>query len=58
MDCLLDQGGGDGFDGSALGGGLAREFCLDFGTDVEGDGHRRTSGPKIAITLGLLRVGA
>jgi hypothetical protein len=39
MHSAFQQGGGDGLDGAALKGGLAREFGLHFGSDIERDGH-------------------
>src|SRR5580658_4476432 len=41
MHGAFKQGCGDGLDRAALNGGLALEFGLHFGSDIERDGHRR-----------------
>ena len=39
MHRLFEQGCRNGFYRAALNGGLAGEFGLNFGSDVDGDGH-------------------
>ena len=46
MHGAFKQGGGDGLDRAALNGGLAREFGLQFGSDIERDGHGVLTGQK------------
>ena len=44
MNRVFKQGRGDHLNGLALNAGLAREFGLDFGFDVERDGRGVASG--------------
>jgi hypothetical protein len=53
MHGAFKQGGGDGLDGAALKGGLAREFGFHFGSDIERDRHRRLVRQKEVFFLTL-----